>query len=70
MGELTVPNCQPGADGKRRTDQLLRRQAIQIAAMLPEDLDDALAILEHAKTLMREFVGESEPARVIALISA
>jgi hypothetical protein len=47
----------PRANGQRR-DTVLRRQAIQIVALLPDDLADALAILDYARTLMCEFVGE------------
>lgn len=39
----------------------LKRLAIQIAAQLPEDGDEALAVLEYAETLVRSFLGESMP---------
>lgn len=38
-----------------------RRQALQIASQLPEDPKDALAVLDHAKTLVERFLGECEP---------
>jgi hypothetical protein len=44
----------------RRTkleEAALKRLAIQIAAQLPEVEEDALAVLEHAKTLVRSFLG-------------
>lgn len=34
----------------------LKRQAIQITAQLPENTDDALAVLEHAKALVEGFL--------------
>lgn len=41
----------------------LKRLAIQIAAQLPEDQEEALAVLEHAKTLVRSFLGDLSPFR-------
>jgi len=41
----------------------LRRQAIQIAAQLPENTDDALVVLEHAKALVEGFL-KDQPALV------
>lgn len=38
-------------------DLHLRRLAIQIAAQLPEDLDEALEALDLAKELVRSFMG-------------
>ena len=38
-------------------DLSLKRQALQIAALLPDSEEDALAVLEHAKTLVRSFLG-------------
>lgn len=35
-----------------------RRQAIQIASQLPENMDDALAVLEHARDLVINFLGD------------
>lgn len=40
----------------------LKRLAIQIAAQLPEREEDALAVLEHAKTLVRSFLVDPKPA--------
>jgi hypothetical protein len=40
-------------------DITLRRQAIQIAAQLPENYDDALGVLEYAKTLAAFSSGKS-----------
>lgn len=40
----------------------LKRLAIQIAAQLPEKEEEALAVLEHAKTLVRSFLGDYGPS--------
>lgn len=42
-------------------DAALRRRALQIVAELPEDEGEALAVLEHAKTLVRSFLARSRP---------
>jgi len=34
----------------------LKRQAIQVAAQLPEDRDDALRVLDYARELVTEFL--------------
>jgi hypothetical protein len=42
----------------------LRRQALQIAALLPEDKADAIAILKYAEELVSDFLGpDTEVAR-------
>lgn len=46
------------AAAERRHNSWLRRQAIQIAAQLPEKREDALAVLAYAKTLTEDFLGE------------
>ncbi len=38
----------------------LRRQAIQIAAQLPENADDALQVLDLAKSLVSGFLKEPQ----------
>lgn len=43
-------------------DRWLRRQAIQIAAQLPDDEREAIAVLEHTKTLVRAFLAIGEPS--------
>jgi len=43
-------------------DAALRRLAIQIAGQLPEETEDALAVLAYARRLVREFLAEGEPA--------
>ncbi len=48
-----------------------RRQAIQLAAQLPEDPRDALRVLELAKTLVLDFLGGGDgPHPVLVLTSA
>lgn len=42
-----------------------RRHAIQIAAQLPEDPQEALAILDLAKLLVQNFLMESQPTLVL-----
>jgi hypothetical protein len=39
----------------RRDKSWHRRQALQVASMLPNDADDALAILEIARQIVQEF---------------
>lgn len=39
-----------------------RRQAVQIVAQLPEHPEDALAVLDLAKVLVREFLVEGQTA--------
>lgn len=53
-------------EGYRRSrtpgrDQQLKRLAIQLAAQLPDDADEAEDVLEHVKTLLRSFLGDSRP---------
>lgn len=43
-------------------DGWLRRHAIQIAAQLPEEQSDALAVLGLAKQIVEEFMGPRGPA--------
>lgn len=45
-------------DGKH---QILRRQAVAIVALLPDDLKDAAAVLDYAKALVTDWVGEQYP---------
>jgi hypothetical protein len=37
-------------------DAALRRLAVQIVVMLPPDTDEAIDVLEHARTLVRTFL--------------
>ena len=46
---------------KRVDDAALKRLAIQLAGQLPENVDEALAVLEHCKTLVRTFLADPEP---------
>lgn len=38
-----------------------RRHAIQIAAALPETVEDAMIVLELARQIVEEFLGEKKP---------
>ncbi len=40
-----------------------KRHAIQIVAQLPEDVNDALLVLEFAKQLVEGFLSHSQPRR-------
>lgn len=42
-------------------DQQLKRLAIQIAAQLPDDTEEAIDVLEHVRTLVRGFLNEPRP---------
>jgi hypothetical protein len=44
---------------------ILRRQAIQVVALLPEDTKDALAVLDHARELLTQFVESPIEADVV-----
>jgi len=43
------------------SQEWLRRQAVQIAAQLPENPDDAIQVLDLAKTLVNSFLRPQEP---------
>lgn len=47
-----------GREEKTKTQQELwrRRQAVQLAAQLPDDPQDALAILEYVRSLVENFL--------------
>ena len=54
-----------GSSGVKRppgTERRLRRLAMQIVVQLPEDAQEALDVLEHAKALVRALADESRPA--------
>ena len=42
-------------------DRWLRRQALNLAAQLPDDIDDALRIIQHLETLVRTFLDNAPP---------
>lgn len=46
----------------RARDAHLKRLALQLAAQLPDDPDEALEALEHTKTLVRSFLAETRPS--------
>jgi hypothetical protein len=43
-------------------DHWRRRQALQVAAQLPDNPEEALAVLRHAETLVRSFLAPGKPA--------
>lgn len=49
--------------GKERQ---LRKEAVEIAAQLPENTEDALAVLRYASELVRWFVDDYRPLNVEA----
>ena len=42
----------------RDTDMNLKRTAIALASQLPDDLDAAHRVLDHARALLTDFLGE------------
>jgi hypothetical protein len=46
-----------------REEHWRRRQALQVAAQLPDDPEEALTVLRHAQTLVRSFLAPRKPAR-------
>lgn len=52
--------------GAKAHDRWLRRQAAHVIVQLPEDQEDAAAILSYARELLTDFVGgadQTETAR-------
>jgi hypothetical protein len=50
-------------DESDTTDLLLKRQAITIVSMLPEDHDEARAVLKHARFLVDSFLSGEKKRR-------
>jgi hypothetical protein len=46
-----------------REEHWRRRQALQVAAQLPDDPEEALTVLRHTQTLVRSFLAPRKPAR-------
>jgi hypothetical protein len=46
-----------------REDHWRRRQALQVAAQLPDEPEEALTVLRHAQTLVRSFLAPHKRAR-------
>ena len=44
---------------KAREDAWLRRQALQVAAQLPDNSREALTVLRHVETLVRSFLAKT-----------
>lgn len=54
-------------------DRWLRRQAVQIVAQLPENEEEALKVLAHARELVARFIGDDVgrwETRALKLVSA
>lgn len=60
MNSVTPLRRRPPRDPK--DDKWLRRQGVQIAAQLPENREDALAVLAHARAVVRRFLAPSKRA--------
>lgn len=45
-------------------ERQLRKEAVEIAAQLPENTEDALAVLKYASELVRWFVEDYRPLNV------
>jgi hypothetical protein len=52
----------------RSRDRLGRLQAVQIIAMLPEDIEEARCILAHAGRLLDDFIAQEEKPPPVALL--
>jgi hypothetical protein len=46
----------------KREDHWRRRQALQVAAQLPDEPEEALTVLRHAQTLVRSFLAPRKSA--------
>lgn len=55
MAVISLASQEKSSD--RGKEYWLRRQAIQVAAQLPEDREHALKVLEFAGELVRNFLG-------------
>lgn len=48
---------------KREHSRWLRRQAVHLVAQLPENEEDALQVLAHARELVLQFIGQDVSVR-------
>ena len=46
-------------------DQTLKRIALEIAALMPDNEGDALRVLDHVKTLVRSFLAAGGPSSAV-----
>ena len=46
-----------------REEHWRRRQALQVAAQLPDEPEEALTVMRHAQTLVRSFLAPRKPVR-------
>ena len=54
---------------ERPRDQIGRLQAVQIVAMLPEDIDEARRVLAFAGRLLDDFIAQEEgPAAPVTVL--
>lgn len=58
---VVVPLTAKTTSRHPEVDMALRRQAVQIVAQLPQDEEEAQAVLDYAKSLVRLFLGEPRP---------
>lgn len=50
-----------------KSENWRKRHAVQVVAMLPDDPVDALAVLEYARELVENFLGEARKPQVPVL---
>lgn len=69
---FTEDKEQGNGEMRVKSDSLRRRHAIQIAAQLPANQDDALAILRLAEELVKGFLGQADdrPAHPVLAFSS
>lgn len=58
-----------GSKCRRNNDKWLKRQALQIVVQLPDDPGEARAVLDYARSLVREYLGEDRVSDQGAVIS-
>lgn len=56
-----VPLPERHTDTSYIDDMRCRRLALQLATQLPDDLPEALRVLDHARTLVRGFLADPSP---------
>lgn len=50
-------------EGAKEHSRWLRRQAVHLVAQLPENEEDALRVLSHARELVLQFIGQDASVR-------
>lgn len=56
-------------DAARQESAWQKRQALQIVAMLPDDSDEALAVLGYARRFVHDFLARQDDADVVRLVT-